>query len=99
MKRVVSVSKTYIHRGNHRHKSDTKRHWFIYYYDDEGNFRTERVNQLQAMYYKARKWRRIKLICTVCWNEFLGIVKSKNDAVECPYGCEVDNGEESKDEE
>jgi len=91
MKRVVSVSKTYIHRGNHRHKSDTKKHWFIYYYDDEGNFKTERVNPLQAMYYKARKWRRIKLTCTICWREFLGIMKSRNEIVQCPYGCEVDN--------
>ncbi len=97
MKRVVSVSKTYIHRGNHRHKSDTKKHWFIYYYDDEGNFRTEMVNPLQAMYYKARKWRRIKLICTVCWNEFLGIVKSRNEIVQCPYGCEMDDEEESEE--
>ena len=94
MKRVVSVSKTYIHRGNHRHKSDTKKHWFIYYYDDEGNFKTERVNPLQAMYYKAHKLHRIKFTCTQCWCEFLGIVKSETDVIQCPYGCEAENGEE-----
>jgi len=36
MKYIVSVSKTYIHRGNHRHRDSTKKHWHIYYYDEEG---------------------------------------------------------------
>lgn len=35
-KYIVSVSKTYNHRGNHRHKSKTKKRWFIYYYDEDG---------------------------------------------------------------
>lgn len=91
---MVSVSKTYIHRGNHRHKPDTKKHRFIYYYDDEGNFKTERVNPLQAMYYKAHKWRRTKFTCTQCWQEFLGIVKSENDVVQCPNGCELEGDED-----
>lgn len=99
MKRVVSVSKTYIHRGIHRHKSGTKKHWFIYYYDDEGNFKTERVNALQAMYYKAHKWKRIKYTCTRCWNEFLGIVKSENEVPPCPHGCDSDDEEFYEDDE
>lgn len=94
MKRIVSVSKTYIHRGNHRHKSGTKKHWFIYYYDDEGNFKTERVNVLQAMYYKAHKWHMVKFTCTNCWQEFLGIVKSANYTIPCPYGCETEIDED-----
>ena len=99
MKRVVSVSKTYIHRGNHRHKSDTKKHWFIYYYDDEGNFRTERVNSLQAMYYKAHKWHRLKFVCIVCGEESVGIVKSENEILPCPNGCEIDDDDEESEDE
>ena len=88
MKYIVSVSKTYIHRGNHRHKSDTKKHWHIYYYDEEGNFKTERVNLLQALYYMTQKRKRIKMICAECGSLFLGLVKSKREKVECPYCLE-----------
>jgi len=85
MKYIVSVSKTYIHRGYHRHKSDTKKYWHIYYYDEEGNFKTERVNFLQALYYMTQKRKRIQYICTECGILFLGLVKSKREKVECPY--------------
>lgn len=87
MKYIVSVSKTYIHRGNHRHKSDTKKRWFIYYYEDDV-FKTKQVSFLQAMYYKTKKHKRIKYVCIECGNMFLGFVKSAKDELECPY-CEL----------
>jgi len=34
MKYVVSVAKTYKHRGKHRH-NQAKKHWFVYYYDHD----------------------------------------------------------------
>lgn len=85
MKYVVSVSKTYIHRGKHNHKSNTKKKWFVYYYDEEGNFRTNRINWLQALYYKTQKRKRLKYICTDCGNAFLGFVKSNREELECPF--------------
>ena len=87
MKYVVSVSKTFIHRGNHKHKESTKKYWHIYYYDEEGNFRTERVNLLQALYYKIQKRKRLKYRCTECGNFFMGLVKSSKEELDCPY-CE-----------
>ena len=83
MKYVFSVSKTYIHRGNHRHKSDTKKCWFIYYYED--GFKTKQVSFLQAMYYKTQKYKRIKYVCIECGNVFLGLVKSTKELVKCPF--------------
>ena len=84
---VVSVSKTYLHRGNHRHKSDTKKRWFIYYYED-GKFKTKQINFIQAMYYKTQKYKRIKYVCIECENVFLGFVKSSKEVLDCPY-CEL----------
>jgi len=86
MKYIISVSKTYIHRGNHKHKESTKKHWHIYYYED-GNFKTKRVNTIQALYYKTQKRKRLKYICTECGNIFMGLVKSSNEELECPE-CE-----------
>ena len=84
---IVSVSKTYIHRGNHKHKDSTKKKWHIYYYDEDGNFKTQRVSWISAMYYKTQKRKRLKYICTECGNVFSGIVKSSKEELDCPH-CE-----------
>jgi len=88
VKYIVSVSKTYIHRGNHKHKDSTKKHWHIYYYDEEWNFKTKRVGLLQALYYKTQKRKSLKYICTECGNIFMGLVKSSKEELECP-NCKV----------
>ena len=56
----------------------------MYYYDEDGNFRTEKVNWIQAMYYKTQKRKRIKYVCAECGEIFLGFVKSDNEELECP---------------
>ncbi len=92
MKYVVSVAKTYKHRGNHRH-NQAKKHWFVYYYDhdDSGKlcFFTKQVNLLQALYYKAQKRHRFKYVCPDCGSVFIAIVKSFKDRVECPNCQEI----------
>lgn len=87
MKYIVSVSKTYIHRGNHKHRDSTKKYWHIYYYDEDGKFNTKRVNTIQALYYKTQKRKRLKYICLECGDISIGLVKSSNEEIECPY-CE-----------
>ncbi len=84
MKYIVSVSKTYIHRGNHRHKRKTKRRWHIYYYDEQGKFCTERVNWLESLYYKTQKCSRYKMVCPDCGSVFIAIVSGFRNKVECP---------------
>ena len=85
MKYIVSVSKTYIHRGYHKHRDSTKKHWHIYYYDEEGKFNTKRVSLLQALYYKTQKRKRLKYLCIECGNVFVGLVKSSKKELDCPY--------------
>lgn len=83
MKYVFSVSKTYIHRGLHRHKKSTKKRWFIYYYDEYQKFHSEMVSFSQAMYYKTKKLRRLKYYCEACDKLWLLFVKSRKQ-LECP---------------
>lgn len=87
MKYVVSVSKTYKHRGNHRHRKSTKKYWHIYYYDEDFVFHSEQVSYLTAMYYKIQKWKKMQYVCTECGSLFVGFVKSSKEEIECPY-CE-----------
>lgn len=99
MKAIVSVSKTYIHRGNHIHKSQTKKRWHIYYYDEEGKFKTEKVNFLQALYYKTQKRHRIRGVCQNCGQTWLFFVKSRREKLKCPNGCEMDEDNDSGEED
>ncbi len=92
MKRTISVSKTYKHRGSFRHKPSTKKHWFHYFYiieDGVWKLHCESINWLQALFYKSRKWHRMKFVCLECSRIFLALVKSKKTKqVDCPY-CET----------
>ena len=85
MKRVVSVSKTYKHRGVRWHRKNTKKFWHIYYYDNDFKFYCEQVSALKAVYYKKHLWHRLKKACSECHRVFLCLVKNKNDTLECPY--------------
>ncbi len=87
MKYVVSVSKTYKHRGLHRHRASTKKFWYVYYYDEYFVFHSEQVSYVKAMYYKTQKRKKMQYVCTECSNLFVGFVKSSKEEIECPY-CE-----------
>jgi len=68
---VISVSKSYIHRGNHRHKRDTKKHWYVYFIDDDGQFKSKRVSSIQAAYYKTRIKHRYRFFCRNCGSKYI----------------------------
>jgi len=78
MKYVISVSKTYKHRGNHRHKS-AKKHWFVYWMDEKMDLHCDMVNFLQAWFYKLRKYKRIKFECPNCGKIWLCLARSRKD--------------------
>jgi ribosomal protein S27E len=82
---VVSVAKSYSNRGNHRHRQRTKKHWYLYYIDDEGDgkFHTARINALEALYYRGKKRHRYKFACPECGGLSLAYVKSLKEEVEC----------------
>jgi len=84
MKHIVSVSKAYKHRGKMQHRT-AKKHWHVYYYDEQGHFCTERVNLLQALYYRTQKRHRYKVTCTECGSVFIALIKSFREKLECPY--------------
>jgi hypothetical protein len=90
---VISVSKTYKHRGkNIKHRHDTKKHWQVMYYDYNEYGKLELhsifVNPVQAMYYKLIKCSQRKFYCPHCGNSFLVLVQKNIKQIECPY-CEL----------
>lgn len=91
---VISVSKTYKHRGkNIKHKPNTKKHWQIMYYDideytEELVLQSKFVSFLTAWYYKFHKYYKRKFYCVECENVFEALVKKRQEQSNCPY-CEI----------
>ena len=89
---VISISKTYKHRGkNVKHRQNTKKYWQIMYYDfdNEGEFKlySKFVNHIQAFYYKLNKYYKRSFYCFECNNDFEALVKKRQKTFECP-NCE-----------
>jgi len=80
---IISVSKR--HKNNHAGvKNGT---WAIYYYDEDGKIQTKRINPLLILYYKLKKYHRIKGRCPNCYREFTIFSNwyDRNKNPECPY--------------
>ena len=81
----------YKHRGNHYHRSKTKKHWHVlgYEYDDwEERYKMfcYPVSRIQAQYYRQKKVKKFELVCPKCRNGLLPFGKKQKDIlkVECP---------------
>jgi hypothetical protein len=82
---VVSVAKSYSNRGNHQHRPGTKKRWYLYFFDEDGVFRTRRINALEALYYKGKKVHRYRVVCPECGGLSMAFVKSLKGDQNCPH--------------
>ena len=78
---VVSVAKSYSNRGNHVHRAGTKKRWYLYYIDEDGKFRTKRINALEALYYRGKKTHRYRVVCPECGGLSLALVRSLKECI------------------
>jgi len=85
MKYVISVSKTYKHRGKFiTHRAKTKKHWHIYYWefdevDEQWKMYCKQISWLSAMYNKCHKWKKVTLSCPNCYLAEIHFVKKRTD--------------------
>ena len=61
-----------------------KRHPFLYYYDENGVFRSKRITRIEAFFRKFQKKKRFKFTCSSCDRSFMAINQKKKD-IKCPY--------------
>jgi len=61
-----------------------KRHPFLYYYDENGIFRSKRVTRFEAFFRKFQKKKRFKFTCPTC-NRVYKAVNQKKTNIRCPY--------------
>ncbi len=85
---VISVSKRWYHpRSEVRQhgKNGAKKRWFVFYLDEEGTFRTKRIQWYEVLWYKSQKHHKKRYFCLQCGNKFIAFTKSDADFIECPY--------------
>jgi rubrerythrin len=87
----LSVSKTYQNRGkNIRHRKNTKKINVVYGvlqdFDATLHFKSFRITQLQALWYKLHLANKKEFTCSYCERTFKGYVKNNKDKPEeCPF--------------
>ena len=47
-----------------------KKHWYVYFYDDDGKFRKRRITAVQVPYYGSLIRRRKSYVCSSCHTKF-----------------------------
>jgi rubrerythrin len=47
-----------------------RRHWYVYFYDDDGKFRKKRINMVEVPYYGSLIRRRKTYICSSCGTRY-----------------------------
>ena len=63
-----------------------KKHPYAYFYSEDGKFYRKRVSATEGFKLKLHGiFKKRVFICQVCKHKFLGLIKSKNDVVLCPY--------------
>ena len=61
-----------------------KRHPFLYYYDQDGVFRSKRISKIEAFFRKFQKKKRFRFVCPTCNRSFQAF-NHKRKEVKCPY--------------
>ena len=50
-----------------------RRHWYVYFYDDEGRFRKRRISAASVPYYGSLIRRRKVYLCPICGTKFRSV--------------------------
>ena len=58
--------------------------WKIYFYDENFQIHSQRINPLLIWYYKLRKRHRITGMCSQCYNQFLFLTNWYDKKMICP---------------
>ena len=72
---VVGVSRprtsgSFVTKTGKKAYRGQRKHWYIYFYDDEGRFRKKQISQVQVPYYGSLIRRRKSYSCDSCGTKF-----------------------------
>jgi hypothetical protein len=87
---IVGVSRartsgSLVTKAGRKQYRGRKRHWYVYYYDDEGKFRKRQISPLEVPYYGSLIRRRKSFKCGTCGLKFRSMTSR------CP-NCGIESG-------
>jgi len=59
--------------------------WKIYFYDENFEIHSQRINPLLIWYYKLIRRHRNQMYCTECNRKFFVLTNWYDNKIECPY--------------
>jgi len=78
---VVGVSKprtsgSAITKSGKKPYRGERKHWYVYFYDDDGKFRKRKISALEVPYYGSLIRRRKSYFCPTCNKKFRSLQQS-----------------------
>ena len=88
---LIGVSKGYSNSfQRYSRRTKPKNVLYAYFLDEDQKFHKRKLTKLEyfiSKYFKT-KYKKRKFLCESCNNVFQGIVKKRNNEIECPYCVE-----------
>ncbi len=76
----VRTSGSFVTKSGRKAYRGQRKHWYVYFYDDEGKFRKKKISALEVPYYGSLIRRRKSYICPQCLTKFRSL---KNECPNC----------------
>jgi len=85
---IIGVVKRYNSSTKSKNHPRAKKHWYIFYYDDDFTIHTRRISIFLVPYYKIQVRKRRQFVCNSCDTKFMALVKRGTKFVHCINGCD-----------
>ncbi|HEV2226891.1 MAG TPA: hypothetical protein VGR56_08850 [Nitrososphaerales archaeon] len=78
---VVGVSRprtsgSYVTKSGKKAYRGNRKHWYVYFYDDDGRFKKRQISPIQVPYYGSLIRRRKTYLCPKCGTKFRSLQDS-----------------------
>lgn len=72
---VVGVSRprtggSFVTKSGRKSYRGARKHWYVYFYDDEGRFRKKKINAIEVPYYGSLIRHAKTFLCSACGTKF-----------------------------
>lgn len=87
---VIGVYKRFNSSTKSKNHPRAKKHWYVFYYNDDFELKTKRIHWFEVLYYKIKVKKRKQFYCFKCGLKFTAFVNRFlcTKFVHCPNGCD-----------
>jgi hypothetical protein len=66
----VKTSGSFVLKAGRKQYRGKKKHWYVYFYDDDGKFKKKKIGAVEVPYYGSLIRRRRTYLCGICGAKF-----------------------------